>query len=350
MTTYNRPELLKQTLLSIKAQTFADFEVIIGNDYIPEPISASKLDVKDERMQFVNYPRNLGEVQNMNALVDLSRGQYFTWLTDDDLYAPDFLAEVYSALIKFDLPACVFTSFENICGPDFPAATARVAGQSQQYSGRQFLRMYWSGRLKAMGCTAVYDKAYLKRLGGVESLAETSFALYSEHLLLIRAGLLDQVVYIDEPLVRYRIHEGSWGCSAKDLRLYNQASQNLIHASIDVFCQPQLRDDFRQNIASVLRFAARDFFDRIRSCESCLKRLEAVPFLFSLKKHFNSLKGSTLYWKALISWACIAAQMIWWVGTKFDLKAAAAKYHLKVVKVGSTLHSFFSCYKRRSGT
>jgi hypothetical protein len=61
--------------------------------------------------------------------------------------------------------------------------------------------MYWSGALMAMGCTAVYDKADLKRLGGVESLADTSFALSSEHLLLIRAGLLDQVVYLDEPFV-----------------------------------------------------------------------------------------------------------------------------------------------------
>ena len=66
------------------------------------------------------------------------------------------------------------------------------------------------------------------RLRGVESLAETSFALYSEHLLLVRAGLLGQVAYIDEPLVWYRIHEGFWGCSAKDLMLYKQDSQNLI--------------------------------------------------------------------------------------------------------------------------
>jgi len=196
----------------------------------------------------------------MNALIDLSRGRYFTWLTDDDLYAPNFLAEVHSALGNFDFPPCVFTSFEFIRGASFPDVEKTPSGQGQMFSGRQFLRMYWSGELKAMGCTAVYDKAYLKRLGGVESLADTSFALYSEHLLLVRAGLLDQVVYIDEPLVRYRIHEGSWGCSAKDLLLYKQASQNLIRGSIDVFSKPDLRDDFRQNISSVLEFTAKDFF------------------------------------------------------------------------------------------
>jgi hypothetical protein len=76
----------------------------------------------DSRIRFINNPFNLGEVRNMNALIDLSRGRYLTWLTDDDLYAPYFLSKVHSALVKFDLPACVFTSFEHICGTAIPAA------------------------------------------------------------------------------------------------------------------------------------------------------------------------------------------------------------------------------------
>ena len=43
VTTYNRPELLKQTLDSISMQTFSDFEVIVGNDFIQEPLSAAAL-------------------------------------------------------------------------------------------------------------------------------------------------------------------------------------------------------------------------------------------------------------------------------------------------------------------
>jgi len=157
---------------------------------------------------------------------------------------------------------------------------------------------------------------------------------------------LDQVVYLDAPLVRYRIHEGSWGCSARDLLLYKQASYNLIRGSIDVFSKPELRDDFRQNIASVFKFTAEDFFNRIRFSEGCLNRLKAVPYLFSMKKHFNSLKGSTLYWSALLSWGSIAARMVWWLATKFDFQAALAQSHLKF---GRTLHSLFARHKKGSG-
>jgi hypothetical protein len=346
VTTYNRPELLKQTLTSIREQSYADFEVIVGNDYIQEPISSVGLGVGDPRIRFVNHPRNLGEVRNMNALMDLSRGRYFTWLTDDDLYAPNFLAEVRLALIKFGFPACVFTSFEHIQGTGHPAAAENVAGSTKMLSGRRFLRMYWSGELKAMGCTAVYDKAYLKRLGGVESLSETTFALYSEHLLLVQAGLLDKVVHIDRPLVRYRVHEGSWGCSAKDLMLYKQASQNLVSKSIDVFCKSKLRKDFGQNMTSVLEFTATDFFNRIRSCKGLLNRLEVVPYLISLNKPLRSLKGSRLYWNALISWGCIGVRMVWWLTTKFDFKAAAAQAYLKLRRMS---HSFLGHREKGSG-
>ena len=183
VTTYNRPELLKQTLVSIITQTFANFEIIVGNDYIQEPLSADLLDIRDSRIRFVNHPQNLGEALNMNTLLDLSQGRYFTWQCDDDLYAPNFLEEVHSALIRFDYPHCVFTSYELIYDTSFPDMKKTLSGKEQILSGRQFLRSYWSGNLKAMGCTGVYDKEYLKRIGGVECLTGTSTPLYSEHLL-----------------------------------------------------------------------------------------------------------------------------------------------------------------------
>jgi len=320
VTTYNRPELLKQTLSTIITQTFTNFEIIVGNDYIQEPLSADLLGIRDPRIRFVNHPQNLGEARNMNTLLDLSLGPYFTWQCDDDLYAPNFLEEVHSALVKFNLPLCVFTSYEFIYGTSFPDASKTLSGQAHLLSGRQFLRTYWSGKLKAMGCTGVYDKEYLERLGGVECLTDTTTPLYSEHLLLVRAGLLDRVVHIDEPLLRYRIHKGAWAWTAKDLSVYNQASHNLLLESIKVFSDHALQDEFRQNIASVLHFVVTEYFAKARSKSGYLSRLEVVPFFFSLKKQFNSLAGSALYRDALISWGWTGVRLIWWLGTKFDFK------------------------------
>jgi len=343
VTTYNRPELLKQTLVSIITQTFANFEIIVGNDYIQEPISADFLGIRDPRIRFVNHSQNLGEALNMNTLLDLSQGRYFSWQCDDDLYASNFLEEVHSVLVKFNLPPCVFTSYEFIYGTSFPDTMKTISGKVQLLSGRQFLRMYWSGKLKAMGCTGVYDKEYLKRIGGVECLTDTTTPLYSEHLLLVRAGLLQQVVHIDKPLIKYRIHEGAWGCTATDLTLYRQVSQKLVRESITVFSDPELRDDFRQNIASVLKFVVSEYFSKTRARDGCLSRHNSVPFFFSLKKEFNSLKGSELYRIALVSWALTGVWLFWWLATKFNIKAGISPI---LSRLARTLRSFFGRYRQ----
>ena len=84
-------------------------------------------------------------------------------------------------------------------------------------------------------------------MGGVECLTDTSTPLYSEHLLLVRAGLLSQVAHIDEPLVKYRIHEGAWGCTATDLSLTRVESEfiRLSRARSDRLRHQQRRDRSR---------------------------------------------------------------------------------------------------------
>ena len=322
VTTYNRPELLRQTLASITHQTFSDFEVIVGNDYSQEPISAERLGIGDSRIRFVNHSKNLGEAQNMNALLELARGRFFTWQCDDDLYAPDFLKDVHDALVRFDFPTCIFTSYEFIRGTSAPDATRTFSGKWQLLSGRRFLRMYWSGKLKAMGCTGVYDREHLKKMGGVECLSDSSHPLYSEHLLLVRAGLEEKVVHIDQPLIRYRLHDSAWGCVTNDLLLYKQAGEKLIAECIAVFRAPALIADFRPNIDSLLIFVVADYFSKARASEGFLTRLEAAPFFFSLRKQFRSLKGTSLYRHSLLSWASTGLRLAWWQIAKFNLKAA----------------------------
>lgn len=324
VTTYNRPDMLKQTLRSIIVQTFPDFEVIIGNDYNLERLSKDFLNVRDPRIRIVNHPQNLGEAQNMNTLLSLSRGRYFTWQCDDDLYAPNFLAEIYSSLIKFQWPACVFTSYEFIYGTSDPDPMETVAEQGRIFTGREFLRMYWAGKLKAMGCTGVYEKDLLKQMGGVQCLTDTSIPLYSEHLLLVRAGLQAKVAHIDEPLIKYRIHDAAWGCTAKDLLLYRQACHNLIRESLPIFSDPKLRRDFRRNIASLLKFVVFEFFCKARAGNGWLSRHWVVPFYFSLIKLFNPLRGTTLYASAILGWGLTGIQLSWWLCTKFNIKAVLA--------------------------
>ena len=329
VTTYNRPELLKQTLSSITNQTFSDFEVLVGNDYVKEPVTKENVDICDSRIRFINRLENLGEARNMNSLLNMARGRYFIWQNDDDLFGPDFLEKVRIALLKFKFPLCVFTSYEFIYGDSFPNIIKTLSKEAQSFSGRQFLKMYWSGKIKAIGCNGVYNKEYLKQIGGVECLADTHRPLYSEHLLLVRAGLLEQIIYIDEPLVKYRIHKDAWGCSTKEFLLYKQAGENLLRESIIVFSNQKLREDFSSNIKSVLKFVVINLLDKLRSQDRLFSRLGTLPFFFSLKKQFKLLEGSILYWSAVFGWCMTGVRLIWLLCTKFNFKAAMSNILFK---------------------
>ncbi len=325
VTTFDRPDILKQTLRSICDQTFDDFEVLVGNDYVDEPLTVDRLGIQDSRIRIVNHPENLGEAENMNTLLRLGRGRYFTWQCDDDLYAPTFLADVHSALGESDHPVSVFTAHRTIYGTAYPEMPELHSRTGRVYSGREFLRMYWAGKLQTMGCTGAFPREYLIEVGGVECLADTHHPLYSEHLLLLLAGLQEHVVHIDAQLVVYRVHDAAWGCTTNDLLLYEQACTKLLERGVDVFANPRLRDDFGPNISAILSFLALEFFGKARAGEGCLSRHKVVPFFFSLRRQFTSLEGSPLRRIALAAWLRTGLKLSWWLCTRFNIKAALAE-------------------------
>ncbi|MEW6325090.1 MAG: glycosyltransferase family 2 protein [Nitrospirota bacterium] len=342
ITTYDRRELLKATLRSVLSQTYGDFEVIVGNDYLDETLSAERLGINDSRIRFINHPRNLGELANMNALLGLSRGRYFTWQFDDDLYAPNFLEAIDAALHAFRFPACVFTSYD-IVRENPIARPVAYAGREMLYTGRRFLSLYLSGRLKAMGCTGVYESAYLKRVGGVERLSDGPFALHSEYLLLIRAGLLEQIGYIDAPLVIFHRHEESWGHANRDAGLYKQAGRNLVRESVKLFARPPLRDDFHRNLPPMLELSLSALIGKLAARDGRLSGREAMAYVFSLKEGFDSLKGSPLYWIARLRLGQAAAWLAWSVvKVKFRFGAPAG-----LVKMARAIRARFVRHERR---
>jgi len=297
--TYNRKCLLKQTLLSILRQDFTDFEVIVGNDFPDEALSLEILGIEDPRVRVINHKQNIGELENMNFLLRAAQGRYFTWQFDDDPCAPTLLSEIYSALIKFDFPPCVFTSFTFIYGTSFHKFKKNYNGQLQLFSGRDFLRKYLSGSLKALGCCGFYNTDYLKSIGGAKRLTNGLIALHSEYLLLIGAGMLSKVAYINAPLVSSRIHENAWTRSNSDVDLFKQAGINLIRESIVILSNDGLKDDFNKNLSSILKSVISSIVVKIIMCNKQLDIEEITRYRSLIEEEFNLLKGSAFYEMAM---------------------------------------------------
>lgn len=252
ITTYKRHDLLRQTLDSVLAQTFTDFEVIVGNDYTAEVLTGEMLGITDPRVRFVNHPRNLREVGNMNALLGLATGRYFTWLFDDDLYELEFLQTAHDCLTQSGFPAAFLCSFRMIMGgEEFRPRTIPPAAVAE-FTGPEFLRWYSGLRPQLFPTYGLFDTAVLRsKIGGFEELSNSAIGMYSEYLFLVKCALLDRMVYIDAPFYVYRQHEGSWSETNADLENYLVAGQEFIRRSSEVLRSPGLVDDYAENLFKI---------------------------------------------------------------------------------------------------
>ncbi len=304
VTTFNRRDLLRQSLRSLLEQTFEDFEVIVGNDFTQEQLRVEELGIRDPRVHVLNHPERLGQVGNMNSLLSEAHGRYFTWQPDDDLCSPRFLEVAHQALSRFDYPECLFTSYGIIEGTQWPdSMPAHMPERDQGLAGPVFLKGCLSNRLRTMGGAGVYNVEFLRSIGGVQPVTTSSIALYSEYLLLLQAGLLDQVIYIHAPLVLFRHHQGSWSGSNEEIEQYKEAGRNLVERGVRILWSGPLQQDFRINQTSLLRLHLNFLTGKLVASERSPMGMarQIGGHIAEIMNCFASLRGTPAYWMAVAS-------------------------------------------------
>ena len=97
---YNGGTLLQDSLDSLMAQTFEDFELIISDNASTDGTSelCQALAERDPRVRYHRNATNMGATRNHNRVVELSRGEYFRWASHDDLLEPTFLEKTIAVL------------------------------------------------------------------------------------------------------------------------------------------------------------------------------------------------------------------------------------------------------------
>jgi glycosyltransferase involved in cell wall biosynthesis len=96
--TYNRPEMLAESIKSIHKQTFRDFEIIVVNDAGPD-VSGIVDDLnKENNIAYVRHSVNRGLAAARNTGIKLSKGKYIAYLDDDDIFYPDHLETLVNYL------------------------------------------------------------------------------------------------------------------------------------------------------------------------------------------------------------------------------------------------------------
>jgi glycosyltransferase involved in cell wall biosynthesis len=99
---YNVAPFINETLATVFAQTFTDFEVIIVNDGSPDTQEFERaLEPYLNRIVYLKQ-ENRGASAARNTAVRAARGELVAFLDADDLWSPDYLAEQIKFMGEFD--------------------------------------------------------------------------------------------------------------------------------------------------------------------------------------------------------------------------------------------------------
>lgn len=108
MTSYNRANLIAESIISVLNSTYENFELIIVDDCSTDLTYqiAREFAEKDERIKLYLNEFNLGDYANRNKAASYATGKYIKYLDADDIIYPNSLELMVMSMEKF--PAASF--------------------------------------------------------------------------------------------------------------------------------------------------------------------------------------------------------------------------------------------------
>src|ERR1700744_4099360 len=90
MPSWNVERLIGETIESVQAQTFGDWELLIADDCSPDrtPAVVERYASGAPRIRLIRQPRNGGPALARQAAIEQANGRFVAFLDSDDLWLP----------------------------------------------------------------------------------------------------------------------------------------------------------------------------------------------------------------------------------------------------------------------
>jgi glycosyltransferase involved in cell wall biosynthesis len=202
---YRQEKFIREAVQSAFAQTYENLEIILSDDASPDrtfDIMTEEANRYQGRHKVIlnRNPENLGLSGNLSRAAQIASGGLLIVQDGDDISLPMRTAKLVERWVgDRPQPDLVFSDVIRIGSdgnvlqrqvPPLPLATLEeVAG------GKFFL---------AGGCVAAYSRKLFEKYGPLSPAVK-----YNDYVLTFRALLGGGCAFINEPLVRYRVHADS---------------------------------------------------------------------------------------------------------------------------------------------
>jgi glycosyltransferase involved in cell wall biosynthesis len=118
--TRERADTLRHTLRTLVSQDFQDCEFVVSDNFSQDETRAVVESFTDPRIRYINTGKRLSMSQNWEFALEQSRGDYVTYIGDDDGFIPGALTAAMQVLHEAEHEAIVWEKAE-YCWPDYIA-------------------------------------------------------------------------------------------------------------------------------------------------------------------------------------------------------------------------------------
>lgn len=197
ITTYGGGSQLKRAIDSVLSQTYTDFEVIVVDDNNPGTESRHLTEnvmrkyENDRRISYLKHDRNMNGAAARNTGIQAARGEYISFLDDDDYYLPERFEKVLTALEKNGSLSGVYT------GVDLQDENGYILGRVRPQDDLSIDKLLLDEMALGTGSNIFVKRDVIDNIHGFD----VSFARRQDTEFMIRVCERGKVGYITECLV-----------------------------------------------------------------------------------------------------------------------------------------------------
>lgn len=226
---YNQEEYIVDTIISVKNQTFKNFECILINDGSTD--DSQKIVEREiiDDSRFKLYSReNQGVSATRNYGVEISSGDYIYFIDGDDTIPIDAMQKLYTAALEKDADIVIGKMVHKINGQDKEISTYLLDGV---YKGGYKTLEENPEILHSIGPTAKLFKRNLIR----DLLFPINLKFAEEHEFIVAAYVKSKVIYtIEDVSYYYHIREQNNSATQTINNNVKEYMMNLIESHIKV--------------------------------------------------------------------------------------------------------------------
>ena len=195
--TYNCADFIARTIISVQAQTYQNWEMIIVDDRSQDDTKeiVEAYMAKDPRIQYHLLKENSGAAIARTRAMELAKGSYMAFLDSDDLWHPEKLEKQIEFMTKNNF----HFSYTNYCEIDENSKGTGILITGPKIITNKLMKAYcWPGCL-----TVMYDA---EKVGIMQTV---DIKINEEYALWIKIAEKLNCYLLDENLAKYRRHNNS---------------------------------------------------------------------------------------------------------------------------------------------